>query len=259
MLKQRVVTAAVALIVVVAAIFISPWTWCVLVLAGTLMGMAELAAMVKQRRFGLGTLWGYLLVAAWVLAPQWAPSFLVPWGVLITLTIPVLTRNRVPFAAAAPLTVGAVYIGMGGWSLVSLRGLDDGIAWLFITMVSIWTTDTAAFFVGQRLQGPKLWPEISPNKTISGAVAGVVAGGIAAVVLGSLTVGRLGVGWFFSFGALVSIAGQLGDLAESAYKRSAGVKDSGHLLPGHGGVLDRVDSVLFAGPVALYFILHLST
>ncbi|OFW80810.1 MAG: hypothetical protein A2201_10035 [Alicyclobacillus sp. RIFOXYA1_FULL_53_8] len=136
-----------------------------------------------------------------------------------------------------------------------MRALSHGWAWLLLFLVSIWMTDTAAFFVGSRLKGPKLWPDISPGKTISGAIGGLVGGVIGALLFGLVFLPGHSVWQFMSLGFISSIAGQLGDLIESAYKRTAGVKDSGHLLPGHGGILDRIDSLLFAAPFAYYLII----
>jgi phosphatidate cytidylyltransferase len=114
-------------------------------------------------------------------------------------------------------------------------------------MVATWIGDTAAFLVGRRLGGIKLAPRISPNKTIAGAVSGLVGSALVGAI-GFQTFG-MGSAWLgIASGALIGTAGQLGDLAESFLKRQAGVKDSGNVIPGHGGVLDRIDALLFAFP-----------
>jgi phosphatidate cytidylyltransferase len=132
-------------------------------------------------------------------------------------------------------------------------------AWLvFFPLVITWVCDTAAMFGGRAMGGPKLWPSVSPGKTWSGSLAGV-AGALATVpVMNALVLERLGValplGQGLAFALALGILGQVGDLAESLYKREVGVKDSSALIPGHGGVLDRFDSLYFVLPVsaALY-------
>ncbi|MGZ4106159.1 MAG: phosphatidate cytidylyltransferase, partial [Tumebacillaceae bacterium] len=135
-----------------------------------------------------------------------------------------------------------------------LRGMPThGLAYFLFLLIAMWTTDTFAYFVGRALKGPKLWPAISPNKTVSGSVGGVVG----AVVFGLIFAEILGVSmapWML-LAAILSVLGQLGDFVESGLKRSLDVKDSGAILPGHGGVLDRFDSFLFTAPLAYYVIM----
>jgi phosphatidate cytidylyltransferase len=254
MLRQRVLTAAISLVVVVAAVAFGPMSWKLLIYAGSLVCAYEFAAIAGQRWLQAGALWAYVIVTAVLWWSHWFHPFVFQAMVAITFMIPVITRNRVNILQSATLLAGGLYIGLGSASLVTLRELDNGLAWVFLCMVAIWATDTAAYFVGSWLKGPKLWPEISPKKTISGAVAGVIAGGAAAAVIGSAFINPKYLGQFILVGCLISIVGQIGDLVESAYKRSAGVKDSGKLLPGHGGLLDRVDSLLFAGPLAVFLV-----
>ncbi len=256
MLRQRVVTAVIALVIVVAAVLWCSFSWQVLVFVGCLLCAYEFAAITGQRWSTPAAIWSYAVVALLIWWPHGFGAYLYQWMVAITFLIPVLTRNRANILQSASLFAGAMYIGFGGASLVALRSLENGLAWVFLTMITIWATDTAAYFIGSSLKGPKLWPDISPKKTVSGAVAGVIAGGLGAVFVGWLTIQSAHPLRYFYIGALISVAGQLGDLVESAYKRSAGVKDSGNLLPGHGGVLDRVDSLLFAAPLAVFLITH---
>lgn len=141
---------------------------------------------------------------------------------------------------------GIVYAGLSGISLAAIRGDNQAgfVATLFIFAV-VWGTDILAYFVGRAIGGPKLAPRISPGKTWSGAIGGTVAG-IAAS--GALTLGvfsRLSL-WTMALAFLLSVASQIGDLFESFIKRRFGVKDSSHLIPGHGGVMDRVDGLVFA-------------
>ena len=168
--------------------------------------------------------------------PVWAAAALVASGLFAALVS--ATENR-GLAAA-----GALYSGIPLIALLALRGQSvegrNAVFWLFAV---VWTTDISAYFVGRVLRGPKLWPSISPGKTWSGAVGGLVLGAGAGLAFAGSTndpevLGALGMG--------VSLASQAGDLFESALKRRYGVKDSSHLIPGHGGVMDRLDGFLAA-------------
>ena len=130
-----------------------------------------------------------------------------------------------------------------------LRGVPElGLALLVWLFVVVWTTDTAAYFAGRAIGGPRLAPAISPSKTWAGLCGGM----LGAALTGALAAWLLGSGRLLQaagLGALLAVVAQLGDLVESGSKRAAGVKDSGTLIPGHGGLLDRVDGLLFAAPV----------
>ena len=181
-----------------------------------------------------------LAVAAATFSSLGALAFLLAAG---SLAVWLLTRRQA-FAA------GVWYIGLGAVALVLLR--DDGPAGranvLFLLLV-VWASDIGAYVVGRLLGGPKLAPALSPGKTWSGSVGGLVAavlaGELAAHWLAPGALGRAGL-----LAGLLGIASQAGDLLESGIKRRFGVKDSGHLIPGHGGLLDRLDGLLLAAPVA---------
>jgi len=255
MLKQRIVTAALALIVVMAVLLAGSMPWRVFVWLGCLVAASEFSNLLGIRWNRLPSWWAYAVVTVTQWDSAWNSVIFFELSVGVTLLLPVVLRNRVTLSQSSAVFIGALYIGFGGAGLADLRALSHGWAWLLLFLVSIWMTDTAAFFVGSRLKGPKLWPDISPGKTISGAVGGLFGGVIGALLFGLLFLPGHGVLQFMILGFVTSTAGQLGDLIESAYKRTAGVKDSGHLLPGHGGILDRIDSLLFAAPFAYYLIM----
>ncbi len=136
-----------------------------------------------------------------------------------------------------------------------IRALDQGMEWIFYILIVVFATDTCAYFVGRTIGKTPLAPNISPNKTREGSIGGFVG----AVVASALSVNLLGLNAIMMeailLGALIGILAQIGDLAESSMKRKAGVKDSGFLIPGHGGLLDRIDSILFPLPVVFYFVI----
>ncbi|HTX92155.1 MAG TPA: phosphatidate cytidylyltransferase [Anaerolineales bacterium] len=153
---------------------------------------------------------------------------------------------------------GIVYVGWIGSYLVSLRNMPDGLWWVLIVLPTIWLADMAAYFIGSRYGRHTLSPRLSPKKTWEGYWAGVVCGTISAVLLALLwhAIGGPGVLWWkaAALGAALSVLTTLGDLGESMLKRQAGVKDSSNIFPGHGGVLDRIDSWLW-GAVLGYFLI----
>lgn len=148
------------------------------------------------------------------------------------------------------LLAGLLYAAVPGILIVALRGSDGAgfVAILFLFCI-VWATDSGAYFAGRIIGGPKLWPRVSPSKTWSGAAGGVVSAALVGVgVLGVAGVKVTGLVALVAI--LLSVASQLGDLAESAVKRHFAVKDSGDLIPGHGGIMDRVDGLLFAAVLA---------
>ncbi len=154
------------------------------------------------------------------------------------------------------LIFGLFYIGLLASHLVLLRFLPDGSVWLIVGTAITSGSDSGAYFVGKALGKRKLCPNVSPNKTIEGAVGGVIAGVVAGAGFALLFLPS--IHWPFLLGSsvLLSLVGIVGDLTESIIKRGTGTKDSGRCLAGHGGILDRVDSLLFVGPV-LYYLLVL--
>jgi phosphatidate cytidylyltransferase len=150
---------------------------------------------------------------------------------------------------------GAIYLGMTLRFLALMRTRQDGLLWLIILAVSVWVMDSGAYFTGRALGKHKFWERISPKKTWEGFFGGLVAGAVAAALMVHFFVP--GGQWWQGavLGAVIGVVGPLGDLSESLFKRQAGAKDSSHLIPGHGGFFDRIDSFIFAAPV-VYLILQ---
>ena len=150
---------------------------------------------------------------------------------------------------------GVLYVGWLGSYLVPLRQLDNDGQWVFLAVFSAFANDTGAYFVGNAVGRTPLAPRISPSKTVEGSLGGLICGAAAVPLLGYGLGLDIDVGPLIPLAILVPVAAQLGDLAESLLKRSAGVKDAGVLVPGHGGVLDRLDSLLFVVPMVYYYAL----
>ncbi|MDR6790023.1 phosphatidate cytidylyltransferase [Sphingomonas sp. BE138] len=187
------------------------------------------------------------------MAPAWLviePHDFFTLGLIGGAAFFVVITTKVP-----QLALGVVYCGVPVLALVVLRRHDDnGLLYAFWTMALVWACDIGAFFAGRSIGGPKLAPRLSPNKTW----AGLIGGTIAALVLGLALHGAAGLPLPLALcSPVLAIMSQLGDLYESWLKRRAGVKDSGNILPGHGGVLDRLDGLVPVAPVAAVLVLAL--
>ena len=186
-----------------------------------------------------------------------AEVLLVVGGASVAILLWVVVRIR-PKASVADwaVTLGAVMYSGGLLAHAPLlRGLEDGREWVFIVVLVTFATDTAAFFFGRSLGRTPLAPRVSPGKTWEGAAAGLVAATVAAPVLAGVFGLDVAVPGAVTLGVLMGVAGQAGDLLESKFKRAAGVKDSGWVLPGHGGVLDRLDSIVFNIVLVYHFVM----
>ncbi len=184
-------------------------------------------------------------------------ALLLPLFTVAVLTFSLLFLFRLPEITAVHhrlgwIILGLVYLPLLLGHMMLLRLLADGRQWIFMTLIAIMICDSCAYFVGRKIGKNKLYPAVSPNKTIEGAIGGLV-GAVFAVLLVKFTF-MPGIGFFgaIMIGLILGVMGQLGDLFESLLKRACQVKDSGTIIPGHGGMLDRLDSLLFAFPITYY-------
>lgn len=202
---------------------------------------------------GLSFLIGAYLNTKGLISGDWLAPLLTA-VIFMNLALLVLVFPRYKLADLAASIFGCVYIGWLMSHLFLLRHLSaQGFDYLLLTLVLTWATDTGAYFAGLALGRHKLARQVSPNKTVEGAIGGIAASVLAAAALGYYNP-WLPLSLFLGLGFVVSVLGQLGDLFESALKRLGGIKDSGQLIPGHGGVLDRFDSLLFTAPVVYYYL-----
>jgi len=172
--------------------------------------------------------------------------FVLAWAAMVVGALAAALVARGVAERPADAAYGVFYIAPAAICLVWLRSTNQGMWWTFMLFAATWAADIGAFAVGSTLKGPKLWPRFSPNKTWSGFVGGLAAAMAAGALMAALPYFQLSL-WAAAFvGLAVGLATMAGDLWESALKRRFGVKDSGDLIPGHGGLLDRVDGLMFA-------------
>jgi phosphatidate cytidylyltransferase len=254
MLTRRLLTAVVGVPVAVAGIWLggSFLTALVCIVVAFAMwefyGLMNRAGYVPSREAGIVAGLAFVVLAH-LGEQRWMPAVLAAL-LLYALSAQLAERRGRVLANAAGTVLGALYVGYFAAHLVLLRQLPDGVALTLLVLAAAWVGDSTAYFVGRGIGRRKLLPEVSPSKTVEGALGGLVGA----------VVGALAIGWAAGVPAVVALAGglacgvasQAGDLWESAIKREAQVKDSGNILPGHGGFLDRFDGLLFAGVVGYY-------
>ena len=274
-LVRRVGFAAVAIPIALGVVWLGGWLLVALIALIGVLGARELLDFARRQGIrpstpiALGTAavfapLGYLVLTkpdASAGVAAWWPYAAAVW-LLLTLTWALAARRPAdrPLGAVAVTLLAPLYAGaLPAFLLVLRHGAYPMRSWagtwlVFLPLIVTWVCDTAAMFGGRAMKGPKLAPTVSPGKTRSGSAAGVIGGLAVAVIFALFVFPALGIR--VSLTALVLMAvvwstmGQVGDLAESLFKREVGVKDSSALIPGHGGVLDRFDSLYFVVPLA---------
>jgi phosphatidate cytidylyltransferase len=272
-LVRRIAVAAIAIPLAVGVIWLGGWPLAAALAALGVLGTREIYDLARRQGIDALDRTGWLAAAAIPLLAYWAKGSETHWAepalylgalwVMATLVVAMVRRGPSgrPLAVVSVTLFGCLYASALLAFLIPIRhgvnAANQPFAYLCLTLfplVITWIGDTAAMAVGIRMGGAKLAPVLSPNKTRSGAVGGFVGSVVTALVLGLLVLNR--VGWNFAVWQLVTVGGvvgvvaQVGDVAESLFKREAGVKDSSALIPGHGGVLDRLDSLYFVVPAA---------
>ena len=260
----RVITSIVGLALLIALIGLGNLLifWLV-VSSAIVIGLLEFYNIVEARQFPVYRLPGILLGWLLSLVPLVSSSFgyLTLTDFTVTLIIlalflyALLTKRSLSesIPALAMTFFGIAYVSWLLSHLIFLRGLPNGQHLVFYLLLLVWSGDTGAYYIGSLFGKHKLAPLVSPKKTLEGAAGGLVASLLASCVAKWTFLPLLGYGDCFVLGILLATIAQLGDLCESMLKRGANVKDSGTILPGHGGILDRLDGVMFAAPVLYYY------
>ncbi len=260
MLKQRVISAIVGIPFLIVIFWFGDPLFTLLIALGAVWGCLEFYRMIfpdKGRGFTyLGLLWSALFVLSPHLHTTYSTPLLITSAIVILLIwFLIVSPKDTAFSNWTWTMVGILYTG---WLLsywVELRDLTDGKYWALLAIFTTFACDTSAFFIGRTWGKHRLAPRISPGKTWEGAVGGALGAITSCLifkVIFPLPINYWGV---ILLGFIIGLFAQLGDLVESILKRSAGVKDSGKTIPGHGGILDRIDSLIFTGVIVYYYVL----
>lgn len=281
-MRERITSSAIVVVAgLVPTLFGGPLFALLMLMLG-IAGFREyiaLASSAAGQNVPAGTLVGPVIIAALAAAGLAASNAIALFAIVASaVAAPLIALLSKPLGSGmttawALLSAGSLYLGLPVYAAVTLRsttgadvapwitdlagtlslGWDPapaGLAWAMTAILATWIGDSAAFLVGRSVGATRLAPQVSPGKTIEGAIGGLV--GSAAVGGAAFSVFGLGPWWLGVIsGCIIGVAGQVGDLCESLLKRQAGAKDSGVLLPGHGGILDRIDALIFAFPASL--------
>lgn len=251
-LAQRVISSIVLIPVVLGAVYFGDLAFEALIVAALGIGLSEWIALTSPtlRRRARVLAYAGLIATLTTGAALGALTGLV-LALCVWLFV-LLAAGRFPtsdrsghFSRALWVAGGIPYLALSGLSILMIRAIPDtGLGWTIYLLLVVWGTDIGAYAAGRLIGGPKIWPQISPKKTWAGLIGGMAS----AAVIGYLVADVMEQDDFFlaSGSAVLAVIAQAGDFFESHVKRRAGAKDSGHLIPGHGGVLDRVDGLLFA-------------
>ncbi len=263
-MKQRIITGVVAAALFIPFVIIGNLPFTLLVYFVAAIGLFEILRMRKIPIFSIPGLIGTLTLFAILFPVTWADRIieqtsytkleLVIIAIILLLVYSVIVKNRFTFDHVAFVLLSTFYVGIGFYYLIETR--EAGLQFIIYALLVVWSTDSGAYFTGRKIGKNKLWPEISPNKTIEGFIGGIVIAVLFACLMQIIYPFEISWLAFIIITIVCSIFGQMGDLVESAIKRHYDVKDSGTILPGHGGILDRFDSLLFVLPLLnlLHFV-----
>jgi phosphatidate cytidylyltransferase len=265
MSSTRVLTSIVLVPVLFVVVWLLPPVYfAALVIVTAATGQYELYAMARMRGITPLTITGIALGAfivfhvsrPFLLFYRGGPYFWITLCVLVVIVARLFSRRSVE-GALEDITVtlfGIVYVALLFSFQVAIHAGPPGKKWLVFLFLVIWASDIGAYYVGTAYGNHRLYEKISPKKSVEGLLGGVLGSVLVAVLCKLWLVPMLGFIEAAVLGAVLALVGTVGDLAESLIKRSAGVKDSGTIIPGHGGILDRMDSMLFAAPVLFFYL-----
>ena len=262
----RIVVSVITIPIILAACYFGKVFFLLFTLGIGIIGFLEFSNMVKQKNSFTNLVIGVLAVFALIVNSYYniIESVVLIFIIVLLLLFTELFRNKHSATSNLGTTlIGVFYIGLFSSSLILIREFFNYSEMLYTQggfliislMLSIWICDSAAFFLGTAFGKHKIFPRVSPNKSVEGAIAGLVFAVLSMIAAKSFLVEFLS--WYdvIVIGFIVGIIGQAGDFVESLIKRDTGVKDSSSIIPGHGGVFDRFDSLLFSSPV-IYIYLH---
>ncbi|MFN3871360.1 MAG: phosphatidate cytidylyltransferase [Ignavibacterium sp.] len=263
----RIIVSVIAIPLILLVSYLGKWYFTTFILAISLIAFYEFSSFARVKNSFIILPLGLLGIAA-IIINQFNPfidfrALLIIW--FLVLLIYELFRNKESALLNLGLTTfGFLYFALTGSSLVAIREFypdtdqlySQGAFLIFSMLGTIWICDSAAFFFGTALGKHKLFPRVSPKKSWEGAIFGFVFAILSMILFHKIFVDFLQLETAIGLGIIIGIFGQIGDLVESLLKRDAGVKDSSNLIPGHGGIFDRFDSLLFSAPFVYYYLFY---
>lgn len=259
---KRVISALCILPPIIVLVhYSSPFHFLLLMTVVVGLGLMEFYRMISAKGLpcwrGVGVTLGVLLPAAFYMGGETAQA-VVATSIMLTLMTGLFVQQDLSTSmqSAAFTLLGVLYVSWLLSYVVLLHLLAGGAVYVFYIFGVVWLGDAVAMYVGASLGRHKLAPVVSPGKTVEGAIGGLLGSLCGAVLGGYWLLDHVTLPQSLAIGSMLAVFGQLGDLSESLLKRSAAVKDSGALIPGHGGILDKVDGILFGAPVLYYYLLY---
>lgn len=261
-MKQRVVSALILLPIGLLLIWLGGWPYDLAIALIFSLAAYEFVHLMQQGSFAptllLSITFVWVLLVDAIFAETQLARPAIAALLIIGLAWQMRRRSGTPTANWALTVAIGIYLGTAGRYFILLRQLPDGLWWLLLALAGTWLADSGAYFVGRKLGKHKMAPTLSPKKSWEGLAGGVlfavVLNALLAVVISSAVSANLPWWAGMALGLIGALIGVLGDLSISMIKREVGAKDTGHLIPGHGGVLDRLDSLLFTIVASYYFI-----
>ncbi|MEE2731329.1 MAG: phosphatidate cytidylyltransferase [Pseudomonadota bacterium] len=257
MLKQRIITALILLPLVLGAIFYLPTPWFALAMVipvtvaawewANIMGLEE-----QPARFGYAALVVVgLALEYWIELDLVLALAVIWWSLAVALVRAYPAKVSLWSSRAVQGAIGLVLLLPAWWGLLVLHRQEGGSWWLLYAFLLVWGADTGAYFAGRAFGKHKLAPAVSPGKTIEGLLGGLAVTALIAILVATQTqaLSTVSLAWFLLVSLVAVLGSVFGDLAESMFKRHRGIKDSSQILPGHGGILDRIDSITAAVPL----------
>ena len=257
MLRYRIASALILIPLILGSVYFGGLAFFAAVAVALLIAGYELFQMARHAGYRPMPVIGLALIALILLDAYWQSAWLRPLltaALVVSLAVGIFRHGEGWLTGWAITLAGALYVGWIGAHFLLVRALPNGMQWTMATLVTAWAADTGAYAFGKRYGRHGFFTAVSPKKTWEGAIGGWVSATLMMLVIGQFSGLSVSVAHSLTFGFGIGIAAAAGDLAESLLKRQTGVKDSSDILPGHGGVLDRIDSLLFAAAFAYYYL-----
>jgi phosphatidate cytidylyltransferase len=264
---KRILTALVMVPILIVIIgFAPPYLFTMLVATAAILSLEEFYGLVSLCGFEIYRVWGHLLAICLILSFHFSPHNQTLSLTVLTLSVFLLlawnlkkgTNLQQAVPSSAVTTLGLIYVPVSLGLLIALQSSHtiwgEGSRWVFFLLIVVWFGDTGAYYIGRNLGRHLLAPSLSPKKTIEGAWGGLIGNVLGALLTKKILLPQASLLHLLLLSGVIGLVSQVGDLSESVLKRAAGIKDSSNILPGHGGMLDRIDGVLFGCPILFVYV-----